>query len=57
VAELFEPERARLRLSPDQLAAMFLGMLFARSRPPADTPPLDEFLDVFLHGALVGEAS
>jgi AcrR family transcriptional regulator len=57
VAELFEPERAELRLAPDQLAAMFLGMLFARSRPPAGpTPPLAEFLDVFLHGALVGEA-
>jgi len=57
VAELFEPERKELRLAPDQLAAMFLGMLFARSRPPADpSPTLDEFLDVFLHGALVGEA-
>jgi hypothetical protein len=36
---------------------MFLGMLFARSRPPAGAvPALDEFLEVFLHGAFVGEA-
>jgi AcrR family transcriptional regulator len=57
MAELFEPERDALRLSPEQLAAMFLGMLFSRSRPPTGTAPsLDEFLEVFLHGALVREA-
>jgi hypothetical protein len=57
VAELFEPERDSLRLEPSQLAAMFLGMLFARTRPPAGpTPNLDEFLAVFLHGAVVEEA-
>ena len=57
VAELFEPERDSLRLAPEQLAAMFLGIVFARSRPSAGSAPsLDEFLDVFLHGALVREA-
>jgi AcrR family transcriptional regulator len=55
VAELFEPERASLRLTPEQLASMFLGMLFARSRGTAST--MDEFLDVFLHGALTEESS
>jgi AcrR family transcriptional regulator len=57
VAELFEPERDSLRLAPEQLASMFLGMLFARSRPLAGADPtLDEFLQVFLHGALTEQA-
>lgn len=57
VAELFEPERDSLRLDPEQLASMFLGMLFTRSRPLAGTTPtLEEFLQVFLHGALTEAA-
>ncbi|RKS74290.1 TetR family transcriptional regulator [Actinomadura pelletieri DSM 43383] len=54
IAELFEPDRDRLRLPPAQLASLFLGLLFARSRPHTgpDAPSIEEYLDVFLHGAL-----
>ncbi|WP_246250111.1 MULTISPECIES: TetR/AcrR family transcriptional regulator [Actinomadura] len=56
LAELFEPERDRLRLPPDQVAGMFMGMAFTRARPPAgpdaSAPTLEDTLDVFLHGAL-----
>ncbi|WP_232383185.1 TetR/AcrR family transcriptional regulator [Actinomadura violacea] len=58
LAELFEPDRDRLRLPVDQLAGMFMGLVFTRSRPPggpdAPAPSLEEYLDVFLHGALTG---
>ncbi|MEU8269803.1 helix-turn-helix domain-containing protein [Sphaerisporangium sp. NPDC049002] len=54
VADLFEPERESLRLPPERLAAIFLGMLFSRPRFPAGTAPagLDELVDVFLNGAV-----
>lgn len=54
MAELFEPERESLRLSPVKLAAMFLGLLFARSRmdEPAAAEPA-ELVEIFLHGAVV----
>ncbi|RFS81250.1 TetR/AcrR family transcriptional regulator [Actinomadura spongiicola] len=54
IAELFEPDRDRLRLPPAQLASLFMGLLFARSRPHTgpDAPSIEEYLDVFLHGAL-----
>lgn len=54
LAELFEPERDRLRLPAGQIASLFMGLLFSRSRPQAgpDAPSMEEFLDVFLHGAL-----
>jgi hypothetical protein len=54
VADLFEPERESLRLPPERLAAIFLGMLFSRRRFPAgdEGPGLDELVDVFLNGAL-----
>ncbi|MFJ5924587.1 TetR/AcrR family transcriptional regulator [Kitasatospora sp. NPDC092948] len=47
LAELVEPERELLRLSPDRLAALFLGLLFS-----ADAPDPAELVDVLLHGAL-----
>ncbi|MGP4029475.1 TetR/AcrR family transcriptional regulator [Actinomadura sp. 3N407] len=55
LAALFEPERDRLRLPVERVADLFMGLVFARSRPPAGpgTPAsVEEYLDVFLHGAL-----
>ncbi|SNS10313.1 TetR/AcrR family transcriptional regulator [Actinomadura mexicana] len=56
LAELFEPERDRLRLPVEQIASLFMGFVFSRARPAAgpDAQPLsvEEYLDVFLHGAL-----
>ncbi len=61
LAELFEPERDRLRLPVEQVATLFMGLLFSRSRPAsgpdADVPSLEEYLDVFLHGALDEESA
>ncbi|HEU5024488.1 MAG TPA: TetR/AcrR family transcriptional regulator [Spirillospora sp.] len=58
LAELFEPDRDRLRLSVEETAGMFMGLVFTWSRPPAGpegpAPSLEEYLDVFLHGALTG---
>ncbi|WP_433478684.1 TetR/AcrR family transcriptional regulator [Spirillospora sp. CA-142024] len=56
LAELFEPEREQLRLPVKQIASLFMGLVFTRSRPPAgpdsQIPAMDDYLDVFLHGAL-----
>ncbi|MFC6882094.1 MULTISPECIES: TetR/AcrR family transcriptional regulator [Actinomadura] len=56
IADLFGPERDSLRLPAEQIAEMFMGAVFTRARPPAgpdaSTPPLEDYLDVFLHGAL-----
>ncbi|MEU5988018.1 helix-turn-helix domain-containing protein [Spirillospora sp. NPDC047418] len=56
IAELFEPERDRLRLPPEQTASLFMGLAFTRARPPAgpapSSPSMQEYLEVFLHGAL-----
>ncbi|TDC74564.1 hypothetical protein [Actinomadura sp. 7K507] len=56
LAELFEPERDGLRLPVDQVADLFMGLMFTRSRPPggpsAPNPSIEAFLDVFLNGAL-----
>ncbi|MFI5912217.1 TetR/AcrR family transcriptional regulator [Dactylosporangium sp. NPDC051541] len=53
VAELFEPERDRLRLTPDKAAAVFLGFTFARGRSPFTHEfTVAELVDLFLHGAL-----
>jgi AcrR family transcriptional regulator len=53
VAELIEPDRAALRLEPEKLASIFLGMLFSH-RPVADEaePTAADLVDVLLHGAL-----
>ncbi|PPK66053.1 regulatory TetR family protein [Actinokineospora auranticolor] len=57
VAELFEPERDSLRLPPETLATIFLAMLFSRTRSAGDdlSPTVEQFVDVFLHGALGGQ--
>ncbi|WP_206619512.1 TetR/AcrR family transcriptional regulator [Streptomyces hoynatensis] len=54
VAELFGPED-RLRVSGEQAAALFLGLLFTRPRAGQEVS-LDtgELVEVFLHGTLAG---
>lgn len=58
LAELLEPDKAELRRSPEQIAALFLGLLFAQPRTE-DEPDLtaQELVRVFLHGALSGAPS
>ncbi|MFB8212808.1 MULTISPECIES: TetR/AcrR family transcriptional regulator [unclassified Streptomyces] len=55
VAELLEPDRAALRRTPEQIAALFFGLLFTQPRTD-DEPDLTsrELVDVFLHGAVAG---
>ncbi|WP_433343131.1 TetR/AcrR family transcriptional regulator [Micromonospora sp. CA-111912] len=57
VVRLLEPDRAALRLPVEQLAVLFLGMLFGRRGAPggAETP-IETLVDVFLHG-VVGSAA
>ncbi|MGW6905783.1 TetR/AcrR family transcriptional regulator [Streptomyces sp. NPDC054940] len=57
LAELLEPERAVLRRPPEQIAALFFGLLFTQPRTE-DEPDLtpQELVEVFLHGALSGGA-
>lgn len=53
LADLLEPERAALRRPPEQIAALFFGLLFVQPRTD-DEPDLtpQELVEVFLHGAL-----
>ncbi|TRV75607.1 TetR/AcrR family transcriptional regulator [Streptomyces sp. 130] len=55
VAELLEPDRAALRRPPEQIAALFFGLLFTQPRTE-DEPDLTprELVDVFLNGAVAG---
>ncbi|WIY04581.1 TetR family transcriptional regulator [Amycolatopsis mongoliensis] len=57
MTELFEPEKDRLRLPPEHLAALFLTMLFSgrRMAPDDDAPTTRQVVDVFLHGAVEAE--
>ncbi|WP_329053676.1 TetR/AcrR family transcriptional regulator [Amycolatopsis sp. NBC_01488] len=57
MTELFEPEKDRLRLPPEHLAALFLTMLFGgrRMAPDDDAPTTRQVVDVFLHGAVEAE--
>lgn len=59
IAELIEPDRDRLRLSPETVAAIFLGLAFAQPRAPFgsdpdgdETPSPADLVDVLLNGAL-----
>ncbi|MFD9905009.1 TetR/AcrR family transcriptional regulator [Streptomyces sp. NPDC059063] len=55
IAELLEPDRAALRLPPEQIAALFFGLLF--TQPHMEDEPeftTQELVEVFLHGALTG---
>ncbi|WP_030788292.1 TetR/AcrR family transcriptional regulator [Streptomyces sp. NRRL S-920] len=57
LAELLEPDEAHLRRPPEQIAALFFGLLFTQPRTE-DEPDLTprELVEVFLHGALSGDA-
>jgi AcrR family transcriptional regulator len=57
MTELFEPEKDRLRLPAEQLAALFLTMLFGgrRMAPDDDGPTTRQVVDLFLHGAVEAE--
>ncbi|MEU3486601.1 TetR/AcrR family transcriptional regulator [Streptomyces massasporeus] len=57
LVELLEPDRAALRRPPEQIAALFFGLLFTQPRTE-DEPDLTprELADIFLHGALSGSA-
>ncbi|GGW96103.1 TetR family transcriptional regulator [Streptomyces malachitofuscus] len=57
LAELLEPDKAALRRPPEQIAALFFGLLFAQPRTD-DEPDLtsQELVEVFLHGAHSGGA-
>ncbi|MEU0897633.1 TetR/AcrR family transcriptional regulator [Streptomyces massasporeus] len=57
LAELLEPDRAALRRPPEQVAALFFGLLFTQPRTE-DEPDLtpQELVEIFLHGALSGSA-
>jgi AcrR family transcriptional regulator len=60
VAKLLEPDQQHLRLPAQVLAAAFVAMAFGRVRPTSpDQPPLpaEQFVDLFLHGALKTAAS
>jgi hypothetical protein len=51
--ELFEPDRDRLRLPADQLATMFLALLFGGRRAgDGALPGTRAVVGVFLHGAV-----
>lgn len=56
IAELLEPDRRALRLQPDQLAGVLVGVLVLGRRLPGseDTAEISTatLVDVFLHGAL-----
>ncbi|GIE78051.1 TetR family transcriptional regulator [Actinoplanes philippinensis] len=57
VVRLLEPDRAALRLPIEQLAAVFLGMLFSgRGAPIVDTP-IETLVDIFLHGVVTPGAA
>ncbi|WP_327661834.1 MULTISPECIES: TetR/AcrR family transcriptional regulator [unclassified Streptomyces] len=59
LSELIEPDRDALRLPPDKLATVFLGLLFTQLRSPeADLNPTPaELVDVLLHGSLAAPGS
>jgi AcrR family transcriptional regulator len=56
VIRLLEPDRAALRLPVEELAVVFLGMLFGRRGTLGGETPLETLVDVFLHGVVDGRA-
>ncbi|MCM3299372.1 TetR/AcrR family transcriptional regulator [Streptomyces pseudogriseolus] len=58
LADLLEPEKDALRRPPEQIAALFIGLLFTQPRTDGE-PDLTprELVEVFLGGALTGSAS
>ncbi|AUH42364.1 TetR/AcrR family transcriptional regulator [Streptomyces sp. CMB-StM0423] len=57
LAELLEPDRAALRRPPEQIAALFFGLLFTQPRTADETDLTPrELVEVFLYGALSDDA-
>ncbi|UED88340.1 TetR/AcrR family transcriptional regulator [Streptomyces profundus] len=54
VGELLEPDRESLRLPPEQIAGVFLGLLFTQLREEEPGLAVHTVVEVFLHGALGG---
>ncbi|BEL07414.1 TetR/AcrR family transcriptional regulator [Actinoplanes sichuanensis] len=57
VIRLLEPDRAALRLPVEQLAAVFLSMLFSRRGAPVADTPTETLVDIFLHGVVTPGAA
>ncbi len=55
VADLIDPDDDALRLPADQVADVFLGLLFTRPRTEELATP--QLVEVFLHGALKDRAA
>ncbi|GAA1968807.1 TetR/AcrR family transcriptional regulator [Amycolatopsis minnesotensis] len=51
IAELFDPEQERLRAPAEELAALFVALMFTRTRA-GGLSDVDKMVDVFLHGAV-----
>ncbi|GAB3142078.1 TetR/AcrR family transcriptional regulator [Microbispora hainanensis] len=54
MVELIEPDRAALRLEPEKIASVFMGMLFVRPQATSggvEASP-EELVDILLHGTL-----
>ncbi|MEC3980669.1 TetR/AcrR family transcriptional regulator [Amycolatopsis sp. H20-H5] len=54
ITELFEPEKEHLRVPAEQLASLFLALLFTRTRfdPEDGGATTGQVVDIFLNGAL-----
>ncbi|WP_239109261.1 TetR/AcrR family transcriptional regulator [Microbispora siamensis] len=59
LVELIEPDRAALRLEPERIASVFLGMLFTRLHFASGgvDPSPEELVDILLHGSLRDQES
>jgi AcrR family transcriptional regulator len=57
VIRLLEPDRAAFRLPIEELAGVFLGMLFGRRGGSDGGTPIETLVDVFLHGVVDGRAA
>lgn len=55
LAELFEPDAAKLRVPPEALGRIFLSLLLSRARDDENPLKLDAVIDVLLHGAVTAE--
>jgi len=56
VVRLLEPDRAALRLPVEELAVVFLGLLFGRRGAPGGELTIETLVDVFLHGVVDRQA-
>ncbi|MFF2023275.1 TetR/AcrR family transcriptional regulator [Streptomyces sp. NPDC058171] len=55
LVDLLEPDRAALRRPPEQIAALFFGLLFTHAHLEDEAElTTQDVVEVFLHGALAG---